>query len=223
MQPHRKQAAERLIRHRPRSLLDLGAGFGEYTSFFLDHGVRVTAIDLKRRPEFARRVGDCPSLTFVTADINRRLPLGDESFDAVWFSHCLEHTDNPMAVLDELWRVLRPQGTLAVVVPPFRTRVVGRHLFTGWSTGQLMLVLFKCGFRIKDGSFARFTDDVVAIVKKDRRIAWPSNDEVLIEHGEAFPPAIARQIRANSRGNGEHRFSFFEGGVSRINWGPTNE
>lgn len=223
MRPHRKRAAERLIRCRPRSLLDLGAGFGEYTAFFLDHGVRVTALDLKRRPEFVRRTGNCSSLTCVAADINRRLPLDDESFDAVWFSHCLEHVNNPMAVLGESWRVLRPQGTLAVVVPPFRTRVVGRHLFTGWSMGQLMLVLFKCGFKIRDGSFARFADDVVAIVRKDQRIAWSSNDEVLIEHSEAFPPVIARQIRANSRGDGEHRFSFFEDGASLINWGSADE
>jgi SAM-dependent methyltransferase len=39
------------------------------------------------------------------------------SYDFVLSSHMLEHTANPLRVLEEWWRVLRPSGGLILVVP----------------------------------------------------------------------------------------------------------
>jgi SAM-dependent methyltransferase len=45
----------------------------------------------------------------------QRLPLDDESFDAVAMVSMLHHVDDPAAALTEARRILRPGGRLAVV------------------------------------------------------------------------------------------------------------
>ncbi len=44
------------------------------------------------------------------------LPLADHSVDVAVVVHGLEFADEPSAMLDEIWRVLAPQGTLHLVV-----------------------------------------------------------------------------------------------------------
>jgi len=45
------------------------------------------------------------------------LPLGDNSVDRLLVVHCLEVAEQVTPLLRELWRVLRPEGRLLVVVP----------------------------------------------------------------------------------------------------------
>ncbi len=45
------------------------------------------------------------------------LPLRDESVNRVFLMHTLENASDPSAVLDEVWRVLKPEGQVLVVVP----------------------------------------------------------------------------------------------------------
>jgi ubiquinone/menaquinone biosynthesis C-methylase UbiE len=42
----------------------------------------------------------------------------DESFDAIWCRHTLEHSFAPLQVLYEIFRVLRGNGYLFAVLPP---------------------------------------------------------------------------------------------------------
>ena len=52
-------------------------------------------------------------------DLNRGLPYDDATFDAVYHSHVLEHLSPNQAdkMLSECKRVLKPNGTLRIVVP----------------------------------------------------------------------------------------------------------
>ena len=45
------------------------------------------------------------------------LPLPDESVTQVFMIHCLEFIDDPEMALNEIWRVLHPEGRLIMVVP----------------------------------------------------------------------------------------------------------
>jgi SAM-dependent methyltransferase len=45
------------------------------------------------------------------------LPLADNSVDLALVVHGLEFTDSPIEMLQEVWRVLSPQGKLVLVVP----------------------------------------------------------------------------------------------------------
>jgi len=53
----------------------------------------------------------------VVADLERVVPLADRSVDHVFAVHFLEHVHNLLPLLNELHRVLRPQGVLHVMVP----------------------------------------------------------------------------------------------------------
>jgi SAM-dependent methyltransferase len=71
-------------------------------------------LDTERR----RRLDSLPDSIFVH-DLRKGLPFPDNSIDAAYHSHFLEHLDRPIAgvFLREIRRVLRPGGIQRIVVP----------------------------------------------------------------------------------------------------------
>jgi SAM-dependent methyltransferase len=59
-------------------------------------------------------------LTKVTQAGAEKLPFEDASFDLVTALDVIEHTDDDLAVLREIGRVLRPTGALLMTVPAYR-------------------------------------------------------------------------------------------------------
>jgi len=53
----------------------------------------------------------------VVHDINKPLPFDDDTFDHVHANQVLEHLPELIPIMNELWRILRPQGTLHLSVP----------------------------------------------------------------------------------------------------------
>ena len=55
----------------------------------------------------------------VCWDLAKGLPLPKESLNGIFTEHCLEHfpLDRVSMILRECWRVLKPQGTIRIVVP----------------------------------------------------------------------------------------------------------
>ena len=106
-------------------VLDLAAGTGTSSQPFRDRGATVVPCDFSVG---MLRVGKraLPHLPFVAGD-GTRLPLADETFDAVTISFGLRNIVDPDAGLRELLRVTRPGGRLVVCEfssptwAPFRT------------------------------------------------------------------------------------------------------
>lgn len=114
-------------------VLDVGCGDGRHLGMLrrmagVDAiGVDLAASDLESANERLRTldavppsqggsVRDAGHWLTLRADV-ARLPFPDGSFDCVIASEVLEHVHDDQAVLQELTRVLRPGGTLAVSVP----------------------------------------------------------------------------------------------------------
>ena len=98
-------------------VLDVGAGTGNASLPAARAGAQVTASDLT--PELldaGRRRAEAEGLTldWVVADAER-LPFEDESFDAVISSIGAMFAPHHAAVADELTRVCRPGGTIAML------------------------------------------------------------------------------------------------------------
>ena len=91
----------------------------------------------------------------------------DGTLDGIWASHVLEHSPNPGAFLARCRAALREDGWLAVVVPPFKPRVVMGHISPGWNTGILMYALAAAGFDPARGHFLRHGYNVAGFVPKD--------------------------------------------------------
>lgn len=50
-------------------------------------------------------------------DINKGINFPSASVDGVWMSHVLEHVNDPVFVLEEIKRVLKPGGVAEIMVP----------------------------------------------------------------------------------------------------------
>lgn len=65
---------------------------------------------------------------FVPGDAHN-LPFENESFEDIKFLEIIEHVQNPTRCIQEIWRVLKPNGTVEVSTPnPTQWRVILRHL-----------------------------------------------------------------------------------------------
>jgi SAM-dependent methyltransferase len=96
--------------------LEIGAGLGEHLEYEDLERQHYTCIEL--RPEMSARIEQrFPNVRVVTADCQERLPFDDDSFDRIIAVHVLEHLPNLPAALDELRRLLRPEGRLGIVIP----------------------------------------------------------------------------------------------------------
>ena len=109
-----------LIAGVPKAILDVGCGVGQVVrslaeAGFEAHGVEVSETNLvvARENKGAFQLYD-----------GRTLPFADAIFDAVGAFNVLEHVEDPVALLDEMTRVLRPGGRIVISSPNF-LRVIG--------------------------------------------------------------------------------------------------
>jgi ubiquinone/menaquinone biosynthesis C-methylase UbiE len=99
-------------------VLDVATGEGGFIRFLLE-GLRdhdgIVGIDANpaRAAAFAEAFGDRPDIRFETMDAHH-LAFDDASFDTVCVSNSLHHFADPVPVLDEMRRVLRPGGHVVV-------------------------------------------------------------------------------------------------------------
>ncbi|WP_375641188.1 MULTISPECIES: methyltransferase domain-containing protein [unclassified Bartonella] len=63
------------------------------------------------------------------------LPLPDASVDCILLVHALEYTENSFETLNEIWRVLAPNGRLIVIVPN-RSGFWARNITTPFGYGE---------------------------------------------------------------------------------------
>ncbi len=152
----RGQTARRVIRRAVRAMWPsikgevlLGVGFATpVLGIYRDEAERVVALMPARQGVIAwPREGK--RLAAVTEE--PELPLGDNSMDRIVLLHALEMSEEVHPMMTEIWRVLRPQGRLLVIVPNRRglwsrlerTPFGYGHPFTA---GQLTRLLRDHGF-----------------------------------------------------------------------------
>ncbi len=98
---------------RGEKAIDLGCGTGSFTYWLNDMGLSVVGVDVSwNMLEVARRKRE-NGVSFLQADLSC-LPFDDNIFDLVIFNAVLEFTANPVSVLCEGFRVVKPGGRLVV-------------------------------------------------------------------------------------------------------------
>src|SRR5690606_25845842 len=101
------------------SLADLGAGQGALSAWAHDAGFETTAVDFNR----GNFVAD--GIKFIQADLNKPLPVADNTFDIVAALEVIEHLENSYATMREIARILKPGG-YAVVSTPNESNLAAR-------------------------------------------------------------------------------------------------
>jgi SAM-dependent methyltransferase len=113
---------EQIARAAPRArgrLLDVGCGDKPYEAFFRPYvreyiGIEHEGVFPNTNASSAQTGPDRrPDLYYD----GNRLPFGDGSFDTVLSIQVLEHTPRPQPLLDEMARVLAPDGLLILSAP----------------------------------------------------------------------------------------------------------
>jgi ubiquinone/menaquinone biosynthesis C-methylase UbiE len=93
-----------------RRLADIGGGTGNYALALAGEGWEPLVVD--NSPQMLERAA-AKGLATLHANAER-LPLDEESFDAVLMVSMLHHVDDPDAAISEAKRILRPAGALAL-------------------------------------------------------------------------------------------------------------
>lgn len=101
-------------------MLDLGTGPGHIPLMVASEmaGSRIIAVDLSHHMlqiAYGKLAGTSlgERVAFQLADV-KDLPFEDRSFDTVFSNTILHHIPEPMAMLREAWRVLKPGGVLLI-------------------------------------------------------------------------------------------------------------
>ena len=122
--------------YHDKDILDLGSGYGGRTVRFTELGARrVIGVEVhdemvQAGTRFALERGSAATFRAGTGEA---IPLPADAVDLVLMNDVMEHVVDPVAVLAEAARVLRPGGALIVVFPPYYDVTAGSHLH-GYAT-----------------------------------------------------------------------------------------
>ncbi len=179
-------------------LLELGSGDGRMLAELQKLGWQVEGVDFDSAAvSNAQHKGVNVRLGTL---FDQRFP--DDSFDAIAMSHLIEHVHEPMALLQECRRVLRPGGRLVVVTPNLASwghRTFGpnwrgleppRHLHL-FGLSSLGLLLSRVGF------------SNVACISTPRGVSCTLASRALRRRGAVTPstsPVLIQRVRAEAMG-----------------------
>lgn len=137
---------------RDKKVLDVGCSDGLYLKHMSKDSVGIE--QLPSLAEFGRSKG----LNIINGDVLEELSkINNGSFEAVFFSHVMEHVDCPIVMLKEIRRVLQPQGVIILGLPIERNifrdllrmdYFNGTHIYA-FSVRNANKLLTDTGFRVE--------------------------------------------------------------------------
>ena len=95
-------------------ILDIGAGTGDFLSVAKQNGWQTIGVEPSEK---AKGIAKNKGVSFV----EKTTELEDQSFDVVSMWHVLEHVPDLNEQIKELKRLLKPNGTLIIAVPNFKS------------------------------------------------------------------------------------------------------
>jgi len=145
-------AVQSRVERPPRSLLEVGSGFGYTLSAALARGYHAQGVDVN--PAAAQAAQQLYGFETAVGTLEQALERGQVAtavWDVVLYQFVLEHLAEPAAELSTAARALAPSGTLALVIPSMSTFELGvfgasyrslradhLHLFSPSSIAELL-------------------------------------------------------------------------------------
>jgi SAM-dependent methyltransferase len=149
--------AEQGAENSPINILDVGCGTGANLEMLSEFG-EAEGVDVSDEAlSFCRGRG----LKNVKQGEAEALPYASSSFDLVTGLDVVEHLDDDLAGLKEMWRVLRPDGHAVVFVPAFMflwgVQDDISHHRRRYTLGQLKRVMSQAGFEVTRASYVNIS------------------------------------------------------------------
>lgn len=138
------------------SILEIGAGIGNFTQLLSQHGREVTATDIV--PNYCKtlseKFGNHPAVKIDTFDLNIKAPINfiEKPFDTIVCLNVLEHIKDDKFALEQMYRSLESGGKLCLLVPSHQflygkfDEAVGHY--RRYEKSQLKRLLKQAGFKI---------------------------------------------------------------------------
>ena len=95
-------------------ILDIGAGVGDFLAFVKQNGWQTIGVEPSQK---AKEIAIRKGVDFA----NETSDLENHSFDIITMWHVLEHVPNLENQIKELKRLLKPNGSLIIAVPNFKS------------------------------------------------------------------------------------------------------
>jgi 2-polyprenyl-3-methyl-5-hydroxy-6-metoxy-1,4-benzoquinol methylase len=102
------------------NLLDMGCGTGDFLQLAQQNGWQVQGIEPNEK---ARQIAASKGVTFISGTSE----AVDQHYDAITLWHVLEHLPNLQQQIKELKRLLKPNGTLVIAVPNYKSFDAGYY------------------------------------------------------------------------------------------------
>ncbi len=158
-------------------LLDVGSGSGEFLYMAKLSGFDVLGIEPHEGySTYTRDTFDTPVITSTIDNAE----IGEETIDVITLHHVLEHLQNPLAALDNLYRWLKKDGVIMIDVPDIEStlhspmnRFHYAHIYN-FNNETLKAVLKKVGFEVIDHS-----DNNKGTVLSARKSSKLDNNEII--------------------------------------------
>ena len=108
--------------NREDIILDAGTGQGYHLTAWASKCNSVYAIDsnLSFLKNARSRIANEDNIIVLSADLSK-IPLRSGYFDKIICLEVLEHTETPLEILSELYRILKPNGICVVAVPTYQS------------------------------------------------------------------------------------------------------
>jgi len=163
-----------------KTILDLPCGRGFYLNmmrYVSDCKLVGADLDWEVMLKAKRNVGSLPDVSLSNCNIYA-LPYPDNSFDGAILSEVLEHIDDDVAGLKEIYRVLKPGGVVAITVPN------ADYPFWWDPINKTLEFLFKRP--IRHGTFAGIWANHVRLYRRDQLREAVLGAGFILEEERAF-------------------------------------
>jgi 2-polyprenyl-3-methyl-5-hydroxy-6-metoxy-1,4-benzoquinol methylase len=106
-----------------QKILDLGCGTGDFIKLLIKKNREVEGIDISKK---AVKIGQKKGLKIKVADLHQSFPYNKNTFDTITAGEIIEHIYDTDFFLEEIKRILKPNGFLILSTPNIAT--FGRRL-----------------------------------------------------------------------------------------------
>lgn len=137
----RRKLVKCAISNNPACILDLACGTGDVSRALSEKNIKVTGLDISENMLSIARTKKCkgPAITYINGPADD-IPFPDNNFDAVTISFGIRNFDKRETCLEEIYRVLSPEGTLAILEFSIPRNRLWKAVYTFYFTRFLPII-----------------------------------------------------------------------------------
>jgi SAM-dependent methyltransferase len=188
-----------------RRVLEVGCGGGGGLSVFQEAGFQVQGCDYSSE---LISFGTQKGVANLVVGPVEAVENGEKGFDLIYMHHVMEHVGDPLATLQSIRKLMKPNGKILVIVPDLSR--IDSHKFCPSDTMEFLHIAHKYNFsRECFSSLASQASSVASeIVPTGERTVWSDAPELWVLFTDAS--SKTKSSRPNSRMVGRHLLSYLK-------------